>query len=50
MPVKQSLAPGEPAEFTGVSIGFNNKSTNQDACKRAAVHLEYDVVTYASRG
>jgi hypothetical protein len=43
MPVHRALAPGEKAAFTGAKIGFNNKSVNQDACKRATVTLRYDV-------
>lgn len=43
MPVGRTLAPGETTEFTGAKIGFNNKSVNQDACKRATVNLRYDV-------
>jgi hypothetical protein len=27
--------------FSGATLGFNNKLTNQDACKGATVHLHY---------
>nr|MCW2727731.1 hypothetical protein [Aeromicrobium sp.] len=27
--------------FEGASLGFRNSSLNQDACKRATVHLGY---------
>ena len=35
------LEPGESAHFTGATIGFANKSVNQDACQRAVVQLRY---------
>jgi hypothetical protein len=41
MPVNRTLEPGESAEFRGASIGFRNKSINQDACKGAVVGLRY---------
>jgi hypothetical protein len=41
MPVGQTLAPGESANFAGARIGFNDKSVNQDACKSALVSLSY---------
>ncbi|WP_411719708.1 LPXTG cell wall anchor domain-containing protein [Mycetocola sp.] len=43
MPVDRSLTGGEATTFGGASIGFGNKSVNQDACKEAIVHLAYDV-------
>ncbi|GAB3548628.1 hypothetical protein GCM10027404_12850 [Arthrobacter tumbae] len=42
MPVDRVLRPAEAAEFSGASIGFSNKSVNQDACKKALVNLRYD--------
>ncbi len=46
MPVGRTLdADGGATPFAGASIGFNNKSTNQDACQRATVHLTYTTVT-----
>ena len=42
MPVGRVLRPAEAAEFSGASIGFSNKSVNQDACKKATVNLRYD--------
>jgi hypothetical protein len=45
MPVGQTLAAaGGSADFSGAFIGFNNTSTNQDACKSATVNLLYTVV------
>jgi hypothetical protein len=42
MAVGVQLAPdGGSAEFSGARIGFNDKSTNQDACKGATVELHY---------
>ena len=41
MPVGRALPPGESAEFTGASIGFNDKPVNQDACRGALIGLEY---------
>ncbi|MGS0688009.1 hypothetical protein ACVBEQ_23105 [Nakamurella sp. GG22] len=41
MPVGRTLAPGGSITFAGASIGFSNKSTNQDTCKGATVHLLY---------
>jgi len=41
MPVGVTIAPGGTADFTGASIGFNNKSVNQDACQGATVELHY---------
>jgi hypothetical protein len=41
MPVGQTLGPGGFATFAGASIGFSNKSVNQDACKGATVQLLY---------
>jgi hypothetical protein len=41
MPVGRILAAGQSVVFAGAWIGFNNKATNQDACKGAIVHLRY---------
>lgn len=42
MPVGRALAPdGGSTDFEGAAIGFNNKSTNQDACQGATVELRY---------
>lgn len=41
MPVGRTLAPGGSTAFAGASIGFSNKSTNQDTCKGATIHLLY---------
>jgi len=41
MPVGRNLGPGGSTGFAGASIGFDNKKTNQDACKGAAIHLLY---------
>jgi hypothetical protein len=37
------LASGSTASFSGATIKFNNKTTNQDACKGAAVTVHYTV-------
>ena len=44
MPVDRTLGPGGSTPFAGASIGFSNKSINQDACKRATIHLRYTTV------
>ena len=44
MRVNRTLGPGGSTTFAGSSIGFSNKSTNQDACKRATIHLRYTTV------
>jgi hypothetical protein len=41
MPVGRTLDPGGSTPFAGASIGFNDKSTNQDACKGATIQLLY---------
>jgi hypothetical protein len=38
-----SLAAGASTGFTSGSIAFNNKATNQDACKGATVTITYTV-------
>jgi LPXTG-motif cell wall-anchored protein len=41
MPVGTTLSGSGSTAFGGASIGFNNKTINQDACKYATVHLLY---------
>ena len=41
MPVGRTLQPGGTTPFAGAAIAFSNKSSNQDACKRATIHLLY---------
>jgi hypothetical protein len=41
MTVNQDVAAGAAVAFTGASIKFFNKATNQDGCKGATVHLAY---------
>ena len=42
MPVGETLGPdGDATDFEGAAIGFNNKSTNQDACQGATIRLRY---------
>jgi len=42
MPIGRALGPGgESTEFTGASIGFNDKSSNQDTCLGAVIGLTY---------
>ena len=41
MTVDRTVAPGRSTAFAGASIGFSNKSTLQDACQNATVHLLY---------
>ena len=41
MPVTTDVAPGASAPFTGATLAFNNKATNQDGCKGATVNLSY---------
>jgi hypothetical protein len=43
MPVDQSVPPQGSVQFTGATIGFNDRSTNQDACKGATVRLIYEL-------
>jgi hypothetical protein len=43
MPVNETVLPAGSVEFGGATIGFNDRATNQDACKGATVHLAYDV-------
>lgn len=42
MAVGRALDPGGATGFAGASIGFNDKSVNQDACKGATISLQYD--------
>jgi hypothetical protein len=41
MTVASDLAPGGSTGFTGATLAFNNKATNQDGCKGATVNLAY---------
>lgn len=41
MPVNRPLPELSSVRFSGASIGLKNTSRNQDACKRATVHLGY---------
>ena len=41
MAVNTDLTPGQTVSFTGATLGFNNKASNQDACKGATVNLAY---------
>ncbi|NEA33840.1 hypothetical protein [Streptomyces sp. SID13031] len=40
-PVASDIAPGGFHTFTGATLKFNNKTTNQDGCKGATVNLAY---------
>lgn len=41
MQLGRTLGPGGSTPFAGASIGFSNKSTNQDVCKGATIQLLY---------
>ncbi|GAA1158781.1 hypothetical protein GCM10009630_66170 [Kribbella jejuensis] len=41
MSVASDVAAGATANFTGATIKFNNKASNQDGCKGATVNLAY---------
>jgi len=41
MLVERTLSPGGSAPFAGAAIGLRNKTTNQDACQHATIHLLY---------
>lgn len=41
MPVGQDVASGVTVTFTGATLKFSNKTTNQDGCKGATVNLAY---------
>lgn len=41
MRVEKTLTPGGSTPFTGATLGFANKPSNQDACQRAVIHLLY---------
>jgi len=43
MSVNQSVPPQGSVHFTGATIGFDNRATNQDACKAAMVRLTYEL-------
>lgn len=41
MPVGRTLVPGGSTSFAAASIAFSDKTSNQDACQDATVHLLY---------
>jgi hypothetical protein len=41
MAVGSDIAAGGSSTFTGATLKFNNKASNQDGCKGATVHLAY---------
>jgi hypothetical protein len=41
MTVGSDLAPGASANFSGATLAFNDKATNQDQCKGATVTITY---------
>jgi hypothetical protein len=41
IPVGVDVAAGATQTFSGATLKFNNKVTNQDGCKGATVHLAY---------
>jgi hypothetical protein len=41
MSIATDLAAGGTANFSGATLKFNNKATNQDGCKGATVNLAY---------
>jgi hypothetical protein len=43
MSVNRIMPPRGSVHFTGATIGFNNRATNQDACKGATVRLIYEL-------
>ena len=43
MTVQKDIASGTNEVFTGATLQFNNKLTNQDGCKGATVNLSYAV-------
>jgi hypothetical protein len=43
MSVNRTMPPRGSVNFTGATIGFNNRATNQDACKGATVRLTYEL-------
>jgi hypothetical protein len=44
MLINQTVDAAASVEINGATIGFNDRATNQDACKGATIHLNYDVV------
>jgi hypothetical protein len=42
MPVNETVLPDASLNIGGATIGFDDRATNQDACKGATVHLSYD--------
>lgn len=43
MPVNQTMLPAAVVGVSGATIRFNDRTTNQNACKGATVHLRYSV-------
>jgi hypothetical protein len=41
MAIGSDIVAGGSSTFTGATLKFNNKVTNQDGCKGATVHLAY---------
>ncbi|MGH8869347.1 MAG: hypothetical protein ACRDYU_15310 [Actinomycetes bacterium] len=41
MPIGEDIASGGTETFSGATVQFNNKLTNQDDCKSATLHLSY---------
>ncbi|MGW6199657.1 hypothetical protein ACWF0M_26135 [Kribbella sp. NPDC055110] len=41
MSIAADVPAGGTANFTGATLKFNNKASNQDGCKGATVHLAY---------
>ena len=39
--INTDLTPGQTVPFSGPTLGFNDKATNQDGCKGATVNLAY---------
>jgi hypothetical protein len=44
MTVGQDVAAGGTATFSGATLKFNNKASNQDGCKGATVNLSYAAI------
>jgi hypothetical protein len=44
MTVGHEVLADDTSTWTGATIQFNNKATNQDACKNATVNLAYTIV------
>jgi hypothetical protein len=41
MAIGKDVAAGASTSFSGATIQFNNKASNQDGCKGATVNLAY---------